>query len=257
MAKSEVLHDRGMVVVKLRSPATTVKEELASMEARRALMGEFLGSLLFVIFSAGTVAITSGVLGERLDSARLLVIALANGLAFMMLVAAMLPISGGHLNPAVTFAAMLGRRMSFTRGMLYVIAQCVGAASAALVLTLVMPAGTQGNLGANGLGPGVSLGGGLLTEIIVSFVLVSTMLATVLGPTRPAALGLAAVGLACVVTHLFAGPLTGASMNPARSFGPAFVVGAWKSQWIFWMGPLMGAAIATCVHEIFASTDKR
>src|SRR2546430_13214566 len=107
MAKTEALHDRGMVVVKLRSPATTVKPELASAEARRALLGEFLGSLLFVVLGAGTVIVTGGVLGEKLASARLLVIALAHGLAFLLLVAAMLPISGGHLNPAVTFAAML------------------------------------------------------------------------------------------------------------------------------------------------------
>jgi len=78
MAKTEALHDRGMVVVKLRSPATTVKDELASAEARRALMGEFLGSLLFVVLGAGTVAITAGMLAERLDSARMLVIALAH-----------------------------------------------------------------------------------------------------------------------------------------------------------------------------------
>src|ERR1043166_171820 len=130
MAKSEVLQDRGMVVVKLRSPATTVKDELASAEARRALMGEFLGSLLFVIFGAGTVAITGGVLAERLRPPRRLRLALAHGVAFMLLVAAMMPISGGHLNPAVTFAAMVGRRMSFTKGVLYIVAQCAGAAVA-------------------------------------------------------------------------------------------------------------------------------
>jgi len=256
MAKSEALHDRGMVVLKLRSPATTVKDELASAEARRALMGEFLGSLLFVIFGAGTVAITGGMLAERLDSARLLVIALAHGLAFMLLVAAMLPISGGHLNPAVTFAAMVGRRMSFTKGVLYIVAQCAGAAAAALVLTFVIPAGTQGTLGAHALAAKVSLGGGLLTEVVVTFMLVSAMLATAMGPARPAALGLAAIGLTCVLTMLFAGPLTGGSMNPARSFGPAFVMGAWKDQWIFWIGPLAGGALAACVHELFASPDK-
>jgi len=256
MAKSEALHDRGMVVLKLRSPATTVKDELASAEARRALMGEFLGSLLFVIFGAGTVAITGGMLAERLDSARLLVIALAHGLAFMLLVAAMLPISGGHLNPAVTFAAMVGRRMSFTKGVLYIVAQCAGAAAAALVLTFVIPAGTQGTLGAHALAAKVSLGGGLLTEVVVTFMLVSAMLATAMGPARPAALGLATIGLTCVLTMLFAGPLTGGSMNPARSFGPAFVMGAWKDQWIFWIGPLAGGALAACVHELFASPDK-
>ena len=256
MAKSEALHDRGMVVLKLRSPATTVKDELASAEARRALMGEFLGSLLFVIFGAGTVAVTGGMLAERLDSARLLVIALAHGVAFMLLVAAMLPISGGHLNPAVTFAAMVGRRMSFTKGVLYMIAQCAGAAAAALVLTFVIPAGTYGNLGAHALASRVSLGGGLITEIVVTFMLVSAVLIAVSG-SRPAAVGLAAIGLTCVLAHLFAGPLTGASMNPARSFGPAFVAGAWKDQWIFWIGPLAGGALAACVHELFFSPDKR
>src|SRR5437773_2787243 len=253
MAKSEALHDRGMVVLKLRSPATTVKDELASAEARRALMGEFLGSLLFVVLGAGTVAITAGMLAERLDSARMLVIALAHGLAFMLLVAAMLPISGGHLNPAVTFAAMVGRRMSFTKGVLYIVAQCAGAAAAALILTFVIPAGTQGTLGAHALAARVSVGGGLVTEIVVTFMLVSAMLAATMGSARPAAMGLGAIGLTYVLTILFAGPLTGGSMNPARSFGPAFVMGAWKDQWIFWIGPLAGGALAACVHELFAS----
>jgi aquaporin TIP len=255
MAKSEALHDRGMVVLKLRSPATTVKDELASAEARRALMGEFLGSLLFVIFGAGTVAITGGLLAERLDSARLLVIALAHGLAYMLLVGAMLPISGGHLNPAVTFAAMVGRRMSFTKGVLYMLAQCAGAAMAGLMLTLMMPAGSYGTLGSHALALRVSAGSALMTEIVVTFVLVSAILAVV-APARPATMGLAVVGLTAIVATLFAGPLTGASMNPARSFGPAFVMGAWKDQWIFWLGPLAGGALAACVHELF-TPDKR
>ena len=258
MAKSEALSDRGMVVVKLRSPATTVKHELASAEARRALMGEFLGSLLFVIFGAGTVAVTGGLLGERLDSARLLVVALAHGIAFMLLVAAMQPISGGHLNPAVTFAAVVARRMSATRGGLYMLAQCAGAVAAAFILTVVIPtSGVGTTLSAQALAPRVSLGGALMLEIIVTFMLVSAMLATVIAPARPAALGLAAIGLTCVLAHLFAGPLTGASMNPARSFGPAFVSGSWKYQWIFWIGPLAGAALAACVHELFFTRDKR
>jgi MIP family channel proteins len=257
MAKSEVMHDRGMVVVKLRSPATTLKDELASAEARRALMGEFLGSLLFVLFGAGMVALTGGYMAERLDSARLLVIALAHGVAFTLLVAATLPISGGHLNPAVTFAAMVSRRTSFAKGLLYMVAQSAGAVAGALLLTLVIPAGAYGNLGANMLGLKVSLGSGLTTEIVVTFVLVSAMLATSMTMSRPAAAGLAVVGLTCVLAHLFAVPLTGGSMNPARSFGPAFVTGAWKDQWIFSVGPLAGAALAACVHELFAPHDKR
>jgi MIP family channel proteins len=200
-------------------------------------MGEFLGSLLFVIFGAGTVAVTGGMLAERLDSARLLVIALAHGLAYMLLVAAMLPISGGHLNPAVTFAAMVGRRMTFTKGMLYMIAQCAGAGRRRARPDARHPVGTHGTLGANALAPAVSMGSGLVTEIVVTFALVSAVLAATMGSTRPAAMGLAGIGLTCVLAHLFRGRADRRSMNPARSFGPAFVAGAWKDQWIFWIAP--------------------
>src|SRR5881396_709164 len=126
MAKTEAVRRNGMVHFTVRAPAT-VRAELAAADTRRALLGEFLGSLLFMILGAGTVILTGGMLGERLGSARLLVVALAQGLAFLLLVAAMLPISGGHLNPAVTFAMMLAKKMNPTRGGMYVVAQCVGA----------------------------------------------------------------------------------------------------------------------------------
>ena len=257
MAKAEVLHDRGMVVFKMRSPATTVKAELASAEARRALTGEFLGSLLFVIFGAGAVALTGGMLAEKLGSARLLVIALAHGLAFMLLVAATMPISGGHLNPAVTLAAMMSRRISLTRGGLYVAMQCAGAVVGAFLLTVMIPPGFHAGLGASAVGMRVTAIGGLLTEIVVTFVLVSAMLATTLGTSRSASIGVAVVGVTCVLAHLFAVPLTGAAMNPARSFGPAFMTGAWRDQWIFWMGPLIGAALAAWVRSFLLPRDRR
>jgi MIP family channel proteins len=255
MAKTEALTDHGLVVVKLRSPATTVKAELASAETRRALMGEFLGSLLFVVLGAGTVAITGGMLAEKLASARLLVMALAHGLAFMLLVAATLSISGGHLNPAVTFAAMLERRISVTKGMMYMLVQCAGAVVGAFLLTLIVPAGTYGNLGAHMLGPSVTLGGGLTTEVVATFMLVFAMLATTMSP-RPSAFGLAAIGLTMIVAYMFAMPMTGAAMNPARAFGPAFVTGAWKQQWLFWVGPLAGATLAACAYGLLAHREK-
>src|SRR5262249_21054440 len=107
MAKTQLSQQDEGVVLTFRSPATVVKAELARPNARRALTAEFLGSLLFVVFSAGTVVVTGGVLGEKLASARLLAIALAHGLAFSLLVAATQRVSGGHLNPAVTFAALV------------------------------------------------------------------------------------------------------------------------------------------------------
>jgi MIP family channel proteins len=245
------------MVFGLRGPVALVKTELASAAMRRALCAEFLGCLLFVVFGAGTAIVTGGLLGEKLASARLLVIALAHGVAFLLLVAATLPISGGHLNPAITFAAMLVRKISVMKAVMYTAVQCAGAACGATLLTFMIPAGTQGNLGTHMLGLRVTVGGGLTTEIVLTFMLVSAVFATTMNGSRPVALGAAAIGLASVLGYLFALPLTGASMNPARSFGPAFVTGFWKDQWIFWVGPLAGGALAAFVHEYLASSDRR
>jgi len=175
----------------------------------------------------------------------------------LMLVAATMPMSGGHLNPAVTFAMMIARKMNVTRGAMYMVMQCLGAVAGALVLTLIMPQGTHGNLGAHGLGGNVSIAGGLTTEIVVTFMLVSAFMTATMGGSRPAALGLAAIGLTSVLGYLFATPLTGASMNPARSFGPAFVSGVWHEQWIFWAGPLVGGMLAALAHQALVRGNGR
>lgn len=255
MAKTPLSQPDGAVVVTFRSPATAVKAELALPNARRALAGEFLGSLFFIVFGAGTVAVTGGLLGERLTSARLLAIALAHGLAFSLLVAATRRVSGGHLNPAITFANLIRRQIGVTKALLYVLSQCSGAVAGALLLTLIIPTSLQGNLGANELGMRVTVGGGLLTEILITSVLVSAVFASTAVASRHASFGFIAVGLTVVVGQLFGVALTGGSMNPARSLGPALVVGAWTNHWIFWVGPLVGGAVAAVGYEFFASDD--
>jgi aquaporin TIP len=247
----------GMVVVKLRSPALTVKAELGSPATRKALLGEFFGSLLFVIFGAGTVVVTGGLLGERLTSARLLAVALAQGIAFSLLVLATVRLSGGHLNPAVTFAAMITRQMTATRAAIYVVSQCAGAVAGALVLTLIVPAAAQGPLGTHGLAARVTVAGGLLTEVLLTLVLVSAVLATTRGAVRSAPLGCLTIGLSATVGYLFGTAITGGSMNPARSFGPALVAGLWTDHWIFWVGPFVGAAVAGFVYEFCFSEEGR
>jgi MIP family channel proteins len=255
MVKTQPSQHDGAVVVTLRSPATAVKAELALPDARRALAGEFLGCLLFIVFGAGTVAVTGGLLGEKLTSARLLAIALVHGLAFALLVSAMRRISGGHLNPAVTFAVLIRRQIGLTKAVLYVLSQCSGAVAGALLLTLIIPSPLQGNLVAHDLGMRVTVGGGLLTEILITFMLVSAVLAATAASTRPVSTGLVAIGLSVIVGQLFGVPLTGGSMNPARSFGPALVVGVWTNHWIFWVGPLVGGAVAAFGYEFFVSDD--
>ncbi len=175
--------------------------------------------------------------------------ALAYGLAIALLVAATANISGGHINPAVTFGAWITGKISLIKGLMYVLAQLIGAVIGAFLLTAVIPEGAQGNLGSHGLGAGISVGGGLLAEIILTFVLVFVVFATAIDPKGLGSIAPIAIGLAVLVDHLLGVPVTGAGMNPARSFGPALVAGAWENHWIFWAGPLIGGAIAALIYE--------
>lgn len=215
----------------------------------RAPLAEFLATLLFIFLGAGTVVVTGGLIKEGLTSARLVAIALGHGLAIALLVSATAKLSGGHINPAVTFGAMLTRKISVNQGIAYVVAQLVGAIVGALLLKGVIPAAAQGNLGAHGLGSGVSAGGGLLAEIVLTFALVFVVFATAMDPKGLGHLAPAAIGLTVLVDHLVGVPVTGASMNPARSFGPALAAGAWDNHWIFWIGPLIGGGLAALVYE--------
>ena len=160
----------------LRSPALALKAELTSTDGRRALSAEFLGTLLFLVFSAGTVAVTGGLLAERMSSARLLTVALAHGLAYLIFVAATQPISGGHLNPAVTLAAFMSRQVGAARAFLYVVAQCAGAVAGALLLMVMIPASMHGTLGSDMLAARVNVAGGVVTEIVLTSVLVAAVL---------------------------------------------------------------------------------
>lgn len=231
-----------------------VQAEIGSAEGRRALTAEFLGTLLFVVFSAGTAAVTAGLLAERMTSARLLVMALAHGVAYAILVAATLPISGGHLNPAVTAAALMSKQIGLAKAGLYVIAQCAGAVAGALMLMIMIPPSLHGTLGAETLAARVTIAGGLLAEIILTAVLVAAALAAARG-VSPVRLGV--VGLVVVLGQLLGGPLTGGAMNPARVFGPALVTGAWANHWVYWFGPLVGASVGVVLHDFcFGVTSK-
>ncbi|MBI4240935.1 MAG: MIP family channel protein [Candidatus Rokubacteria bacterium] len=215
----------------------------------RATLAEFIATLLFVFLGAGTVVVTGGLMKEGLTAARLVAIALAHGLAIALLVAATARISGGHINPAVTFGALITGKINLGKAIAYAVAQLVGGVVGALLLKGVIPAGAQGNLGAHGLGAGVSAGGGLLAEIVLTFALVFVIFATAVDPKGLGHIAPAAIGLTVLVDHLFGVPVTGASMNPARSFGPALVAGAWDTHWIFWIGPLIGGGLAALVYE--------
>lgn len=223
--------------------------ELSSREAWRATVAEFIAVLLLVFFGAGTALAALSVSNGVLNAAGIVAIAGAFGLTIALAVAATANISGGHVNPAVTFGAVITGRMSIIRGGMYWIGQLLGAIVGALLLSAAIPEAIQGNLGANALAPGVSAANGLVVEIVITFALVFVVFATAIDSKGPGHLAPLAIGMTILVGHLVAVPFTGTSMNPARSFGPALIANAWMDHWIFWVGPLIGGGLAALVYE--------
>ncbi|CAL1538599.1 unnamed protein product, partial [Lymnaea stagnalis] len=160
-------------------------------------------------------------------------VALTFGLAVATVVWIFSHISGGHVNPAVTIAALFTRRVSIIRGILYIVAQVVGGIVGAGILYGLTPSVKQGNLGSNVLNVNVSAAQGFGVELIVTFVYVLAVFSS-LDDKRTDLRGSSplTIGLAVVVCHLFAIPYTGASLNPARSFGPALIMDVWENHWV-------------------------
>uniref|UniRef100_A0A0B7BDU9 Aquaporin n=1 Tax=Arion vulgaris TaxID=1028688 RepID=A0A0B7BDU9_9EUPU len=159
-------------------------------------------------------------------------------------------ISGGHANPAVTIASLFTRKVSIIRGVLYIIAQTVGGIIGAGILYGLAPEAERVDLGANQLQPNVSSSQGFGVELLTTFLYVLTVHSTQ-DEKRTDVQGSNPLtkGLAASVCHMFAIPYTRGGLNPARSFGPAIILGEWKDHWVFWVGPLVGAILAGLLYE--------
>ncbi|HET7027054.1 MAG TPA: aquaporin [Candidatus Limnocylindrales bacterium] len=206
-----------------------------------ALVAEGAGTFLFFVVGAGSVVIAA--IGGGDPAAGLVGIAFAHGLVLAVLVSALGAVSGGHFNPAVTFGVWVAGRMSGARAVGYVVAQLVGALIAGLALRVVFdPATDPTHLGTPALGANVTVGVGTFVEAILTMVLIAAVFGTAVDPRAPKIGGLA-IGLAVAADVFMGGPLTGASMNPARWFGPAVVSGFLDNWYVYWIGPLVGAAI--------------
>jgi MIP family channel proteins len=200
--------------------------------------------MLFVLVGAGSaVANVSGAGGN-------LGIALANGLGLAIAVTIMMPVSGGHLNPAVSVALWIGDQIDAATLGRYVAAQLLGAISAALLLKTLFPASMAriSSLGTPSMSGAIGLGDGILLEALFTFFLVSAVYGTCVSP-KAQRVGGFAIGLTVVVCALGGGALTGAAMNPARAFGPALVSWDWHGQAVYWIGPMLGAAAAAALWK--------
>ena len=212
-----------------------------------ALVAEAIGTFLFFFVGAGAVILGS----HNADASGGLVgVALAHGLALAVLVSALGAVSGGHFNPAVTFAVWVTGRIEPARAAMYVIAQLLGGLAAGLALRFVFPETSWEPvaLGTPALGEGTDVMQGIVIEAVLTMVLVVAVFGTAIDPRAPKIGGLA-IGLAVAADIFMGGPLTGAAMNPARWFGPAVASGTYDDWYVWWIGPLVGAAIIALVYR--------
>jgi aquaporin Z len=213
----------------------------------KTLIAELIGTFALVLFGCGSAVLAGGEVGQ-------LGIAFAFGLAIVAMAYGIGPISGCHVNPAVRFGAFVAGRMTLNTMLQYWLAQFIGAILGAAVLYFIATGkagydlATNG-LGQNGWGPGYlgeySLAAALVFEIVATFL----FLVVILGSTQKSAPGMVAglaIGLTLAVIHIVGIQVTGVSVNPARSLGPAVFVGgtAISQLWLFFVGPLIGAALA-------------
>ncbi|CAM8954829.1 unnamed protein product [Rhodiola kirilowii] len=229
--------------------------EASQPDALRAALAEFFSMIIFVFAGQGSgLAYDKLTHGGSATPSGLLVAALAHAFALIVAVSVGANISGGHVNPAVTFGAFMGGNITLLRGILYWIAQCLGSVVACFLLKYA----TGMETGAFALSSGVTPTSAVIFEIVMTFGLVYTVYATAVDP-RKGNIGIiapVAIGLIVGANILVGGAFDGASMNPAVSFGPAVVSWAWAHHWVYWIGPLIGAALAALVYDnIFISDE--
>jgi aquaporin Z len=210
------------------------------MEWRR-LLAEFIGTFMLTLVAAGPATISAAT-GERISQAAAVT---APGLLVMALIYTVGDVSGAHINPVVTLAFAIRDDFPWKRVPGYMASQFVGAICAALLLRLLF--GNVGKLGATVPNPIVGPFAALVMEIILTCLLVTVILGSAHDTRLVGHNAALAVGATIALDGLFAGPISGASMNPARSLGPALISGNMGSYWIYLVGPLVGALLASAI----------
>ena len=223
------------------------------MDIVRRCIAEFIGTFALVFIGVGSIAFfaPSG------KDPNVLSIALAFGLTVAVMVSATLHISGGQFNPAVSIALLVTRKMSAHDTLFYVLTQLVASVAAAGLLQLMLGGYVTYN--------GTPAPGGEFTpiraftmEIILTFVLVFVIFGVAVDKRGPNQLAGLLIGLTVTLDILIGGPYTGAAMNPARSFGPALFGRRWEFHWVYWLGPIIGGALAGIVYNyVFLAPARR
>ncbi len=214
-------------------------------DAWRHFAAEFIGTFALVFVGGGAI-ITSPLLSAQ---SSLINIAFAHGLILAIMITATMRVSG-HLNPAVTMGFLVTRRIEPMMAVVYWIAQILGAIIAAYALNALYPANIveATRLGGQTISADVTMLQAISLEAIATFFLTFMVFGTAVDPRAPKVGGFA-IGLSLTAGILAIGPLTGGSLNPARSFGPAVVTHIFEGQTAYWIGPMIGSIVAALIYE--------
>ena len=218
-------------------------------QGAKSYWAEFLGTFALCFIGQGAICVAQM---TGMGAQGLLGIAAAHGLALATMISALGATSGGHFNPAVTLGFLVTGRQKPASAVAYWVSQLLGAVVASYLLRSIVPAGVAQatHLGAPGIAPEISLGGALVLEFVMTFFLVTAVWGTAVDERAPK-IGGFGIGLTVMMDILVGGPLTGAAMNPARAFGAALASGAMSQQWVWWVAPMLGGAVAALVYQGF------
>ena len=226
------------------------------MHLSNRLAAEFFGTMWLVLGGCGSAVLAAAFPGVGIGFAG---VSLAFGLTVLTMAYAIGHVSGCHLNPAVSLGLVIGGRFKAKDLLPYVAVQVAGAVVAAGVLYLIASGKAgfdlQGGLASNGYGEHSPGGYSLTAALVCEFVMTFFFLMIILGATderAPSGFAPIAIGLALTLIHLISIPVTNTSVNPARSTGPALIVGGWalSQLWLFWIAPLLGAAVAGVLYRL-------
>lgn len=227
----------------------------------RAWLAEAIATYALVFFGPLSIILAVASFGEGLTTMSVLFISLAHGGIIGIMIYAFGHMSGAHINPAVTIPMMVTRKIGVYEGVGYVASQIVGALAAAATLKAILPElGAAVNFGTQS-GPSDLLNGsissGFAVEAVLTFFLVLVIFMTAVHKKAAAGWHGFSIGGAVFLIHLVGVPLTGASVNPARTFGPAVISGFWEFHWLYWVAPIVGGIIAALLmNYIYVKKDE-
>ena len=229
------------------------------MDSFKKCIAEFIGTFTLVLVGCGTAMLVGC---DAVNGSGYILTAFAFGLVIVGMAYCVGNVSGCHINPAVSLAVLISGRMSVSDFFFYIISQILGAISGAACLKIIFSLGNvtdkTGGLGSNGLaGVGGSFVAGLIVECLLTFIFVMVILGVTDSKYSHGSFGGVVIGFSLVMVHILGIGLTGTSVNPARSIGPALFAGgdALASLWVFIVGPFVGAALAALVYKLIAKKD--